>query len=343
MPATPFDPVHAVIAHSLVSLDPSTLEILQPEDYLLVHACPCSATNDTLQEVNSDGKLVLYVAYNFQLVWSVEADILAVSGLANYHPGAALSTNSLAFLNGATKPFQYPATETGPSSTVGRMVYESPVRTPVPGGLTGLTFQIRQIFNDNNETDYDPGDPDDGSSLPPELGTDYEFQTGAALIWYRTVNLIGPTGHPLVYGYKMWYTLPAGTPPPADLTDFLAHTDNRPQEPGVNVITEVFDCTVPDGNYLLDSPGHIIQTAVEGGGTPVTPTTWNFCLEFRNVVDLSYAGYELQPQTDPPSTTAAEVIAAYSHPPEDEIEIIAIYDVWQAVWLLWPPEPEPEP
>lgn len=163
MAATAFDPSRSVLAYSAVPLDASTLELLQPEDHLLIHAAPCSPSNEVLQETNADGKLVLYVAFNFQLVWKVDADILAVSGLANYHPGAALRDSSLAFLNGAAKPFQFPASNG--AGTIGRLIYENPERNPVAGDLAQARFDIRQIFNDAAFT-YDAGTPSTATSLP---------------------------------------------------------------------------------------------------------------------------------------------------------------------------------
>lgn len=140
MPNSVFDPLKAVAVHSNVLLDPdNAIGVLQGEQYLLIHECSCRGSRKTFEDHDKDGKLIFMVEYDPRLRWSIDADVLAATGLANYHPGASLSTEALTFANGETHPFLF-------ENETGVYVYRDPVRTPDAGGLVAVNFDIELIF-----------------------------------------------------------------------------------------------------------------------------------------------------------------------------------------------------
>lgn len=135
MPPTAFTPGPASV-HSNVLLDPSSLGLLRAEDFLLVHSCRRRAERDLFEDFDKDGRCMLSVHYNPRLIWSVQADALALDGLANYHPGLALDTHGLAFLNGANLPFLFAA-------NTGTLIYDNATQDPEPGGgLVAVGFDV---------------------------------------------------------------------------------------------------------------------------------------------------------------------------------------------------------
>ncbi len=140
MPASVFDPLKSVAVHSNELLDPDIFGTLVGEQYLLIHSCTCRGTRKTFEDNDKDGVLIMMVEYDPRLRWSIDADCLAMVGLANYHPGASLSTEALTFANGSVHPFLF-------EQETGIYVYKDPVQTPeAGGGLVGIDFDIELIF-----------------------------------------------------------------------------------------------------------------------------------------------------------------------------------------------------
>lgn len=148
MPAVPFDASSAVIAAHVDSLsfDPSTLLRLQAEEYLLVHSCRARGTRDRKIVLGAQGQRLMDVRYNPQLVYEVEATALAMRGLANYHPGRALSDRSLTFANGGVPPFGFESEAIG--GRAGKMIYLDPSHDPGAGDTLEVSFKVEHIFVD---------------------------------------------------------------------------------------------------------------------------------------------------------------------------------------------------
>lgn len=147
-----FAPQAAVLCHSLVTLNADVLALLKEEEALLIHRCVAKADRQRRAWVNTAGVEVLAVYTNEELTWDVQAGLLDTTGLGNYHPGRALSAQSLAWANGETLPFQF---KTG---NRGVFVYEAPSIDPGPGDLPNISFRIRLQFGELDEDTY----PDDG-------------------------------------------------------------------------------------------------------------------------------------------------------------------------------------
>jgi len=143
MPAVTFSATAGIIAHSSIPLDSSLLSTLKSETYLLVHSCPVREEHDYLERTDINGVLVYAAWYNFKVRWSVTASALAFNGLADYHPGAALSAWNLEFFNAARFPFQIP------NNGLRKLVLDNPTQDPVAGGLVEVTFDVLSIFGDS--------------------------------------------------------------------------------------------------------------------------------------------------------------------------------------------------
>ena len=145
MAATTFSATTGLIMHSSVALDSTLLSSLKSETFLLVHSCPVREEHDYLERTDINGVLVYAAWYNFKVRWSVTATALALNGLADYHPGAALSTGNLEFLNAARFPFQIPNS----ASANRRLILDNPTQDPVAGGLVEVTFDVLSLFGDS--------------------------------------------------------------------------------------------------------------------------------------------------------------------------------------------------
>ena len=145
MPAVTYSATAGIIAHSTVAMDSTLLSTLKEEVYLLVHSCPVREEHEYTERTDVNGVLVYAAWYNFKVRWSVTATALAFNGLADYHPGAALSVWNLEFLNASRFPFQIPN-----SAYAGRkLVLDNPTQDPVAGGLVEVTFDVLSIFGDS--------------------------------------------------------------------------------------------------------------------------------------------------------------------------------------------------
>lgn len=342
MPPVPLDPSAALLVHTLVPVTPTQLAAIQAEDYLLIRRVVISGTRQTKRKINSEGKCYSRIDYDPRLIFAVDALALSPFGLANWHPGANMTTSMLAAL--PVLPFNNGLPHFGFDLTLlqSRNIYENPVLTEEPGTFPSIAFNVVREFSDVVSTPLPLPAPATVTTvswpdIPAPEGSDYEAMFGKSLMWFRTVSLTGPGGHVLVTNFKHWQTRPAGETAPADYTAFRATVDTLPEVTGENVITECFDLTVLDGQYLLDSAGHVIRGALEYGTNPAIPPSWNFWIQWESAIDGTFAGSEPFPQTDPPLTTAAEVLAVYSHPPEDGLTATAIYALDQAAWLVLPP------
>lgn len=151
MPAIPFNEtahsLAAITVQSLVPFNPDVITELQPEDFLLIEQCLRSGSSERLQETDKNGNLVLDIHFNQKLTYAVTARVLEFSGLADYHPGRALSDQSLAFANGR-RAFQFTQT--------GKLIYLDPRQTISRGDLPGVEFTVEHLFIDLDEAQY-PG------------------------------------------------------------------------------------------------------------------------------------------------------------------------------------------
>ena len=152
MPAASFDATAAaaaaIIVHTMEALDPAVMETLVAEDSLLVQSCQRSGSSQRIEETDSQGNLVLSIHFDQRLVYSIQADVLAWDGLADYHPGRALSARALDFLNGA-QAMQF--------EDSGTLVYVSPQQTAGDVQLPNVAFQVERIFADLDEATYPTG------------------------------------------------------------------------------------------------------------------------------------------------------------------------------------------
>ena len=338
MPATTFSAASSVLLHSLVPIDDATLLTLQPEDYLLVHSAPCAASNDYLEETDLNGDLIYAAWYNFKIRWSVSADALALRGLADYHPGARLSTQSLEFLNASRAPFQIPA----PADGARRLVYENPRQDPLPGDLVAVTFDIVSLFGPSTGPGQAPGAVDIDTSLTPSLTErpDYAVLYGDAFAWLRHVDIVSPITSTTYYtNYEYWQTIPpsSGT---SGLTwaQFLTLIDSRPNIPGQQII-EAFSTDVAGGRYLYPSgatTGLALTAYQSGVPDPIPLPAWNYLIECSDPLSeepaiASISGGVLTPTT---YNTAAEFIDAGYVP--TGLELRALYSLHHLAWLTVP-------
>lgn len=338
MSATLFDPLSTILCHSMVGIDESTLLTLQPEEYLLVHSAPCAASNDYLEEVDLNGDLVYAAWFNFKIRWSVQADALALRGLADYHPGARLSTQSLEFLNAARAPFQIPA----PADGARRLVYENPRQDPIAGDLVAVSFDIVSMFGPTTGPALTPGDIALDSSLTTSLTTrpDYATLYGDALAWLRIVEITSPlTSYTHESAYKYWQTRPpsSGT---AGLTfaTFLATIDLLPNVSGKQ-ITEIFSTDVPGGRYIYpaDATSGLALTAYQSGiPDPIPSPGWNYIMECSDpwADDPTLPSITGRVLTSATYATAADFIAAGYVIPGTELR--ALYSLAHLAWLTVP-------
>jgi hypothetical protein len=152
MPAASFDAsaaaASAILVHTMEALDPAVFETLQAEDALLVQSCQRSGSSQRIEETDSAGNLVLSIHYDQRLVYSIQADVLEWDGLADYHPGRALSARALDFVNG-TQAMQF--------EDSGTLVYVSPQQTAGAGQLPNIAFQVERLFADLDTATYPSG------------------------------------------------------------------------------------------------------------------------------------------------------------------------------------------
>lgn len=333
MPATLFNASHAVIAHSLVPLDSSTLDALKEESYLLVHSARCSGTNDFLEEVDITGAVVYAAYFNFKVRWSVEATALALAGLANYHPGANLTTQNLEFLNASRNAFQIGLPS--PDANGRRLIYENPVQDPVAGDLVEVSFDVVSMFG----TSYGPGavapPVDLESSLVPEVGSgaDYAYYYNVSQIWIRRLRVVGPvTGLTYFNDEYFWYTSPLTVPAAVDLPAFYA---SQPPSTAANTIMEVFATDVPGGRVLLAGAGLITDLVSHFAPIPLPSTSYNW---FIGVI-IPGEGTYVQSALAPPEVNTAQELITYLQSPGDApgfigtAQVLEVYSMDQAAFL----------
>ena len=177
MPAAPFDATAAaaasLIVHTLEALDPAVFETLQPEDSLLVQSCQRTGSSQRIEETDSQGKLVLSIHFDQRLVYSIQADVLAWDGLADYHPGRALSARALEFLNGV---------QAQQFDDSGTLVYVSPQQTAGAGQLPSVAFQVERLFDDLDESTYPSGTASSYAYLPTQAVAELPASATTALL-----------------------------------------------------------------------------------------------------------------------------------------------------------------
>lgn len=147
MPATPIDPEAAVIVHAAdAALQPASDALLglMPEEFLLVRSCTRSAACQTERVLAypviggtiRDEQLVYRRDYDPTLEYKIEAEALAIAGLADYHPGASLNGDDLEFLNGSDSPAPFLFTSGG------TFIFLAPSVTARAGDLAEVSFTV---------------------------------------------------------------------------------------------------------------------------------------------------------------------------------------------------------
>lgn len=118
--------------------DSAVMTTTREEEFLLIQSCvPVVEQPAPDKYFLPGGRNILTVYQPGQLSWQVEASVLEWDGLADYHPGAALSRRLLPFDNAASRrPFQF--------SDGAVLVYESPRLTAPAGGLPTIAFTIAE-------------------------------------------------------------------------------------------------------------------------------------------------------------------------------------------------------
>lgn len=337
----------AVLIQTLVPVTPGVCSMLMPEDYLLVHSCTASATRQTLRKVNNDGEIYFRADYDLQIFFDIEAEMLSPYGLANWHPGAKLTTNAngtlpaLACANARTDLFR---------ASGGVDFYENPKLTFLPGDLPGVSFRIAR---ENASVASGLGDPpavDDVTVITfppstPPAGTDFEDLYEVSTIWVRRLNLYGPVTRYQGSYYQnvdVWFTLPDSTPAPADLAAFNALPTTGVSVPGENEIIEVVTTAAPGGTYLKGGDeSRVILDKLESGNPIPEPLSWNFLYGYI-IPDSSPVTYARTGGYSATATTAEEFIAemqalAGVGDIGNQINgntVVEVYSVHQAVWLM---------
>ena len=316
----------AILLQSLVPVTPGIVGSLFPEEFLLVRSVTDRATRQILRKVNNAGKCYARYDYDFQLFHDVEALELSRYGLANFHPGVALTPSVLTFLNGIDTF----------GASGGVFIYESPQRTRSDGGLPGLRFTIAR----ENCTLTAPTAPPDVAtvtsiSYPPTVApalARYDLIYGVSTIWFRTLNVVGPvTGITYFDNVKRWETLPAATAAPSTLGAFLSTVDARPETTGENVISEVFTTTAPGGTALRAGAGVIPALLLAGGAIPGS-SGYNFYWGGDGP-----EGFIAQSAVSS-ATTAADFILDVQAPGDatgyiGDYEVVEVYSIAAAAWL----------
>ena len=147
MPVTVVDPEAAILLHATdAAFDASTssLLLLQQEDFLLVRQCVRSAACQTervlgypvVGGVIRQRQLVYRRDDDQTLEYRIEAEALAIDGLADYHPGATLNGEDLEFLNGSDSPAPFLFTAGG------KYIYLAPSVTARAGDLAEVSFTV---------------------------------------------------------------------------------------------------------------------------------------------------------------------------------------------------------
>lgn len=123
-----------------LDFDDSLLLSLKEELFLLVESCIVSVEQGPDQvRQRPDGTRCLRAVDPGELVWEIEARCAFFNGLADYHPGAALSRQALGFANGPDfrVPFQF--------ENEGTLIYERPRQTMKGGTLPAIAFAVRLV------------------------------------------------------------------------------------------------------------------------------------------------------------------------------------------------------
>ena len=333
----------AILLQSLVPVTPGVITSLMPEDFLIVRQCVDSATRQTLRKINNAGRCYARYDYDFVVTYDITAEQLSPYGLANWHPGANLNASA----PGASLPLLACANAVDVFGADGGVnIYENPVRTRIPGDLPGISFRIVRenclaaSANPEPALFALPAVADVTTiSWPagaPSGTARYDLIYGVSTIWIRRLTITGPVSAGVYYaGVDTWYTLPASTPAPADLTAFLVLPTTGTSVVGVNEITEVYTTEAPGGTILRTGSG-LIPALLEAGLSIPTAPVDNFF--YGGYYAATPGIYNLQGGYSATALTAADFIASQALPGDAPGEIntlivVEVYSVHQAVWL----------
>lgn len=296
----------AVIYHDLAGVDPAVFAILKAEEALLIHSCTASATTKTKEWVNTAGVSVLRIDTEPTLSWAVTASVISQSGLANYHPGRALSDRGLIWANSSPIPFQF--RETADSV----YIYEAPTLIPAPGDIPAIRFSVRLQFAELDTTTYPTTNPGPGGGDPEDPPASY-----VTLPVQDYVALLPTAVNALLE--DLWYGTDVLGPEDFDLTFF----DADPLTTG-NAITDayVLDAWTTPTDATAD-PSAITALIENGGDIYVTDTSATervaTHIRFRRGASLPVAVVELAvPLVIPPYSGvfigAGSLVLALTYP-----------------------------
>lgn len=338
MPPSPINPAAAALVHTLVPITPGVMDILKPEDYLLIHSCRDSGTRQIRRMTNINGECFARIDYDPVLRHSIEAELLSPYGLGDWHPGANIA-GTIALGGIPLIPFANADDCFGFRG--GQLIYENPVRTRLPGDLPGISFDIVREFADHGPgsafplPDIDTITVRSWPGFTPPSGAFYGEIYDASIIWIRRRNIIGPVTS-LVYrdNEADWYTLPSSTPAPSTLPAFLASPLSGPPEAvGTDYIEEVFHTAAAGGTILLAGSGLIPALVSTGAGLPAR-SGYNIYYGAASPGDSPFVASAYST-----ATTAADFIASQQSPGDapghiGTAEVLEIYSLDLAEWLL---------
>jgi len=277
----------AILAHLSVPFSPAVLEMLQPDDFLLIHSCTDICTRTKERRVNPNTGECYAISYSdLQLRYQITAEALGNYGLANYHPGLQVTSNGtsgvLPFIN-AIDTF---------GCTGGTLIYEDPVRTRLSGDLPGITFTVARE-NATYEAKLIPRvsvdsvtvistTPDIAPPAAPASTVLYADIYLRAAIWIRVLTLTGPVSSiPYFTSRRIYYSTARSSGAPATAAAFRAQayagaegTGNSFEE--LMVLTNTTGVTaIPGGTRLINGTGLLPPLLAAGTAIPAVNASAN--------------------------------------------------------------------
>ena len=296
----------AILAQLNIPFSPAVLEMLHPEDFLIVHAATDLCTRTKERRINPNTGQCYSISYtDLQLRYQITAEATGNYGLANYHPGLELGTANgvLPFIN-AIDTF---------GCTGGTLIYEDPIRTRLSGDLPGITFTVARenaTFNPTTIPRVSVATVTTISTVPtipptaPSTSTVlYANLYGRSAIWIRALTLTGPISGILYFtNQRLYYSTARSSGAPATLAAFRAQayagaegTGNAFEE--LMILTNTTGVTpIPGGTRLLNGTG--LLPPLLAAGTPLPDINATANLGYSSPADFHYY-YTLTGDTTP--------------------------------------------
>lgn len=311
------------------------------EDFLLVHGVEDSADyGNRITKFNAAGDKIYDAIQDPTLIFSFDADCLAFQGLANAHPGQAITANDI--INLIPDAFQWEGVSR-------KYIYMRPKRRRRSAQLASINFDI-EVVNENISTQYSLGNNELGRlswGIPANVysSTTYPPFMGYSIIWRRTLtpgltvssdyNRAADT----TFCYQGW---PIGNAQPANLTAFYTLVDSLGTGiAGESVISEVYNI-ISDSTWLAAPSGVTIDSLIASNKNPITEAQVD-----STICAMYYALWHLN--SDPVGidraatymeefTSLADFKSKYNtgiYGPENQV-LKALYDARACVYLQTP-------